>query len=91
MKSLWLPPGIRIGKNDQEERYATWLELFYDLIFVVAIAQLTQKLYEDISLPSFVNFVILFLPIWLSWLGTMLYATRFALGYGIVATTSSLL
>ncbi len=77
MKGLWQPPGLRIGESSEEERHATWLELFYDLIFVAAIAQLAQKLYEDISLPSFFSVVVLFLPIWLSWFGTTLYATRF--------------
>jgi low temperature requirement protein LtrA len=77
MKGLWRPPGLRVGENSEEERHATWLELFYDLIFVAAIAQLAQKLYEDVSLSSFVSFVVLFLPIWLSWFGTTFYATRF--------------
>ncbi len=77
MKGLWQPPGLRIGESSEEERHATWMELFYDLIFVVAIAQLAQKVYEDISLPSFFSFVVLFLPIWLSWFSTTLYATRF--------------
>ncbi|BAZ47629.1 low temperature requirement A [Nostoc sp. NIES-4103] len=77
MKDLWQPPGLRVGKSSEEERHATWLELFYDLIFVVAIAQLAQKLYEDISLFSFFSFVVLFLPFWLSWLAATFYATRF--------------
>jgi len=27
-------------KNKNEERYATWLKLFYDIVFVVTISQL---------------------------------------------------
>lgn len=63
MKSLWQPPQLRIGESTQEERHATWLELFFDLVFVVAIAQLAHKLNEDISLSSFFGFVALSVPI----------------------------
>jgi low temperature requirement protein LtrA len=31
-------------KNKNEERHATWLELFYDLVFVVTISQLSHYL-----------------------------------------------
>jgi len=39
-------PQLRLGKDSEAERRATWLELFYDLVFVVAIAQLAHKLNE---------------------------------------------
>ncbi|QMS86237.1 low temperature requirement protein A (plasmid) [Nostoc edaphicum CCNP1411] len=75
-KDLW-QLGLRMGKSSEEQRHATWLELFYDLIFVVAIAQLARKLDENVSLFSFFSFLVLFLPFWLSWLGATFYATRF--------------
>lgn len=71
----WKPPKLRIG--DHEERHATWLELFYDLVFVVAIAQLAHTLSDHVSLSGFLQFIILFVPIWWSWIGTTFYATRF--------------
>ena len=56
----WLqPPQLRIGEDSVAERRATWLELFFDLVFVVAIAQLAHKLNEDISLSGFFGFVAL--------------------------------
>ncbi len=38
MKAWLQPPRLRIGEDSEEHRHATWLELFYDLVFVVAIA-----------------------------------------------------
>ena len=37
-------------KEKEKERHASWLELFYDLVFAVAIAQLGQILSHDISI-----------------------------------------
>src|SRR4028118_2425 len=76
-KGLWQPPRLRVGQDLEEERRATWLELFYDLVFVVAIAEVAHKLHGEVSLLGFVSFVALFVPIWLCWLGSTFYATRF--------------
>jgi low temperature requirement protein LtrA len=64
-------------KNKNEERHATWLELFYDLIFVVTISQLSHYLFHDVSLSNFFGFLFLFIPVWWSWIGTAFFATRF--------------
>jgi low temperature requirement protein LtrA len=72
------PPQLRVGEGIAEEtRHATWLELFYDLIYVVAIAQLGEKLSEDLSFSGFIGFVLLFIPVWWAWIGTTFYANRF--------------
>lgn len=76
-KGLWEPPRLRVSAEQEEERRATWLELFFDLIFVVAIAELTHYLDGHISLSGFFGFVALFVPIWWCWLGSTFYATRF--------------
>lgn len=78
MNSWLQPPQLRTGEESEtENRHATWLELFYDLVFVVAIAQLAHNLYDDVSLSGFFGFVVLFIPIWWSWIGNTLYANRF--------------
>ncbi|HEY9668475.1 MAG TPA: low temperature requirement protein A [Coleofasciculaceae cyanobacterium] len=76
-KRLWQPPRLRVGEGNEEERRATWLELFYDLVFVVAIAQLAHYLDGHVSLSGFLGFVALFVPIWWCWLGATFYASRF--------------
>ncbi|MGM3306268.1 low temperature requirement protein A [Anabaena sp. WFMT] len=75
-KGLWQPPRLRIGE-EHEDRRATWLELFYDLVFVVAIAELSHNLSKDVSLGGFAGFVALFIPIWWCWIGATFYATLF--------------
>ncbi|HEY9669248.1 MAG TPA: low temperature requirement protein A [Coleofasciculaceae cyanobacterium] len=78
MKSWLQPPRLRIGKdNEAEPRHATWLELFYDLVFVVAVSQLAHNLSKDVTLTGFLGFVVLFIPVWWAWIGTTLYANRF--------------
>ncbi|MFN6566001.1 low temperature requirement protein A [Dendronalium sp. ChiSLP03b] len=77
MTNFLQPPRLRIGEDSEEERHATWLELFYDLVFVVAVSQLAHNLAGDISLSGWFGFVVLFIPIWWSWIGTTLYANRF--------------
>ncbi|AFY44287.1 low temperature requirement protein A [Nostoc sp. PCC 7107] len=78
MTNFLQPPRLRIGEEDSaEERRATWLELFYDLVFVVAVSQVAHNLKEDISLSGLLGFVVLFIPIWWSWIGTTFYANRF--------------
>ena len=58
-------------------RKVTWLELFFDLMFVAAIAQVAAPLRDDYSVAGLVRFVPLFLLIWLAWTGHTAYATRF--------------
>ena len=74
-KGLWQPPRLRV--EGEEDQRATWLELFFDLMFVVAIAELAYNLSEHVSLGGFVSFVALFIPVWWCWLGATFYATRF--------------
>jgi low temperature requirement protein LtrA len=63
--------------NDEKERHATWLELFFDLVFVVIISQLSHFLLHEVSLLRFLEFLFLFIPVWWSWIGTAFFATRF--------------
>ncbi|NMG19350.1 low temperature requirement protein A [Brasilonema bromeliae] len=77
MASFIEPPRLRIGEDSEEERRATWLELFYDLVFVVAVSQLAHYLHDHVSLSGVLGFVALFIPVWWSWIGTTFYANRF--------------
>ena len=59
------------------ERRATWLELFLDLVFVAAIAEVASTLSADPTAAGFGRFLALFLPIGWAWAGFAFYATRF--------------
>ena len=64
-------------KGKEVERHVSWLELFYDLVYAAAIAQLGQNLSHDLSIQGFVEYVILFIIVCWAWTGATFYATRF--------------
>ena len=76
-RAIFQPPKLRREECEEGERSATWLELFFDLIFVVAIAQLAHNFHEDFSLFGFAKLGILFVPVWWCWIGATFYDTRF--------------
>ncbi len=61
----------------QPNRRVTWLELFFDLIFVAAVAQVGRPLAQDYSIAGLARYAFLFLLIWWAWSGHTLYCTRF--------------
>ena len=75
----WLrPPRLRTLADDAEdERHASWLELFFDLVFVVAIAELSHELVVNHTLGGFAAFAALFVPVFVAWQGFSFYADRF--------------
>ena len=77
-RSRWLePPRLRTAADRHEERRATWLELFFDLVFVVAITELSHALVVDHSFGGFLRFAGLFVPVYVAWQGYSFYADRF--------------
>ena len=68
---------LRSGQDAEAERHATWLELFYDLVFVAAVAQLATNLSGDYSWGGMLRFSVLFVPVWWAWVGHTFYLTRF--------------
>jgi low temperature requirement protein LtrA len=55
----------------------TWLELFFDLVFVAAVAQIGGPLAADYSFHELGRYVFLLLVVWWAWHGYAVYATRF--------------
>jgi low temperature requirement protein LtrA len=76
--SRWILPSLHSGHEGGHERKVTWLELFYDLVYVAAIIQLGNMLSDDVSWGGLLRFVALFIPIWWSWTGATFYVNRFA-------------
>jgi low temperature requirement protein LtrA len=62
-------------------RRATWLELFYDLVYVVVIAKLAHLITHPhdghVSLYQYALFATLFVPVWWAWTGHMMFQNRF--------------
>jgi len=61
----------------EAERSATWLELFYDLVFVVAVANLGHRLLVDTTWETVFGYVGLFIPLWWAWASYSFYADRY--------------
>jgi len=67
----WQPP--RPASNRPQERRVTFLELFYDLVYVVIIAEISHTLAEDMSFAGIGIFSFLFIIAWWAWLNGALY------------------
>ncbi|MEV4513286.1 low temperature requirement protein A [Dactylosporangium sp. NPDC049525] len=59
------------------DRAATRLELFFDLAYVLVIAELAARLAKDLTAEGVAVFAGLFTVAWWSWVTTTLYANRF--------------
>jgi low temperature requirement protein LtrA len=72
---MWQSPVLR-GEREGH-RQATWAELFFDLIFVVAVAQLAVLLLENVTWRGAMIYVFAYLPVWFSWIAATFYSNRF--------------
>jgi low temperature requirement protein LtrA len=77
MASWWQGPRLRTDEEEHRERRTSWLELFYDLIFVAVISHLSQVLSRGVTPASVTAFVVLSIPVWWVWVGGTLYNERF--------------
>ena len=75
MKSFIVP--LRLRSSDAAGRKVTWLELFFDLIFVAAVAQVAAPLRDAYSLAGLARFTPLFVLVWWAWTGQSVFSTRF--------------
>jgi low temperature requirement protein LtrA len=67
----WQPP--HPASQHPEERRITFLELFYDLVYVVIIAELSNALAGNVSVASIGTFVFLFIIVWWAWFNGAMY------------------
>ena len=60
----------------REARRVEWLELFFDLVFVVVVAQLTEQVAQHPGVLWMLAIAGLFLAVWASWNNTTLLENR---------------
>jgi len=77
VRALVLPVALRSAHGLERGRKVTWLELFFDLVFVAAVAQAGTHLRDDYSPAGLMRFGLLFVLIWWAWLGHTTFSTRF--------------
>jgi low temperature requirement protein LtrA len=70
-------PASSEGALAEPERRASWLELFFDLCFVVAVGAVAHTLHDEPTIEGIALFVALFIPVWWSWMEYAWYATSF--------------
>jgi low temperature requirement protein LtrA len=61
-----------------KQRKVSWLELFFDLVFVVIIARIAHNFLSDISWSGFGTFIFMFLSVWWMWRSVIYFTERFA-------------
>lgn len=69
------PPQLRT--LEEGERTATWLELFYDLVFVASVAALGVRLAHDASWEGWTSYAAYFALVWWLWASHTFYADRY--------------
>ena len=74
-RPLFEPPRRR--GEDEGERPTSWLEFFFDLVFVVAIDQVARRLQNGVTGHGAILYLALYAPIWWAWVGFVLYTDRF--------------
>jgi low temperature requirement protein LtrA len=70
------PPQLRTTEEGSD-RSASWLELFYDLVFVVAVAVLGVRLLHDTTWTGVASYVGYFVLLWWLWASHTFYADRY--------------
>lgn len=74
------PVPVRVAERvPNPARHATWLELFFDLVFVVAVSSLGRLLLSDHSPGGVLVFLGLFVPVWWAWIGISYFVDQFEL------------
>ncbi len=64
--------------DERHVRRPGWTELFFDLVFAAAIAQLGAPLDHDYSIFGIARFAFLLALVFLAWFGYTAFATQFA-------------
>ena len=68
---------LRIHTVPAEDEGSTWLQLFFDLVYVAILIELGNRLSHDLTLEGALEFALLFIPIWWSWLEFVFYGRHF--------------
>jgi low temperature requirement protein LtrA len=61
----------------EAHRASTWLELFFDLCFVIAVSALAADLHHHPDLSGIARFIALLVPVWWAWMGFTWFSTAF--------------
>jgi len=74
---LWQIPSLHTEGDADQHRKVTWLELFFDLFFVVGVSQLSYTLLGPLQPSRLLSYALLFVPLWWTWISFTIYQERF--------------
>ena len=77
MRRFVIPLRLRSLAGGDASRKVTWLELFFDLIFVAAVSQVAAPLRGQYTMEGLVRFAPLLVLTWWAWAGHTVFSTRF--------------
>ena len=72
VSSAWWGPPKKFDTNHKERR-VSWLELFFDLVYVIAISRITHHLAANNNESGFLEYICLFPLIYWGWLNGSLH------------------
>jgi len=72
---LIVPP--KLQRDISRDRRVTWLELFFDLIYVVAIGRVSVALEQGHDWAAVAKTAVIFVAVWWAWVGQTFYLARF--------------
>ncbi|WP_261663750.1 low temperature requirement protein A [Deinococcus sp. Marseille-Q6407] len=68
---------VNRGQLTSEDQKVSWLELFFDLIFVTSFDQLAKRLGDSFAPENILIFLLMFSALWTVWSGNTLFLARF--------------
>lgn len=74
---LWQRPTLRRDEEENKHRAVTWLELFFDLVFVVVFEKLSHDLASHFNIEGLGVFILLFFAVFWVWNASVYYVERF--------------
>jgi low temperature requirement protein LtrA len=79
MSELFTPPQFfkKVHFHRHTDRSISWLELFYDLVFVATLIQIGNFLSGNVTLLGFAQFLVMLTVVWWSWTGETFYQNRY--------------
>jgi low temperature requirement protein LtrA len=77
-----------LAPNSNEPQQPEWFEVFFDLIFAVAVAFWAERVATEPTLGAYARGASYLVPIWWVWLGQTAFATRFPAGSRTVQALS---
>lgn len=76
-RAIWQKPILRTDEELEKERSVTWLELFFDLVFVVVFEKISHGLSSHFDLAGFGLFLLMFFAVFWVWNAAVYYVERF--------------